>query len=70
MLRKTRAGNSQGLRGKKVPVDGTGTQTGVRTHQEWSAGQLVCIRGGRDLEIELSTNSESISCVRKESRLN
>lgn len=48
-----------------MPEDGTGTQTGTRTHQEWSADQLVCIRGCRDLEIELSTKSESISCVRK-----
>lgn len=70
MIRKTRAGSSQGPRGKKVPEDGTGTQTGMRTHQEWSADQLVCIRGCGDLEIELSTISESVSCVRKKSRLN
>lgn len=37
MLRRTRVGNTQGPRGM-VPEDGTGTQRGTRTHQEWPAG--------------------------------
>jgi hypothetical protein len=48
MLRRTRAGNSQGPRGR-TPEDVSGTE---RTENSPGVGQLLCIRGCRDLETD------------------